>query len=57
MKKKCPMEWRTYTCKECGKKFDAMTGWAYAIVKPPQKRKMFCSWHCIQEYRRATGKG
>ena len=58
MKTKCPMQWKKYTCRECGKKFDVMNGigWAYAIGNPHQKRKMFCSWHCIQGYRRAHEK-
>ena len=54
MNTKAPVAWKTYKCKECGKNFEAMQGfdWAYAIGNRRQKRTMFCSWHCLQGYRR-----
>lgn len=44
--------WRTYQCRQCGKVFDALTGWAYAMETGHRQRRMFCSWHCLQTYRR-----
>ena len=48
---------RTHTCKQCGKEFEAYAGHIYKI--PTSKTDIFmwfCSYKCIQEYRKQTAK-
>ena len=38
--------------KDCKKKFYANNDWAYQIKKGPRDKKFFCSWKCLQKYKR-----
>ena len=39
-------------CKQCGKRFEASSEWAYKESKGHKHFLWFCSYHCIQAYRR-----
>lgn len=41
------------TCPVCNKKFVAsVSDWVYAIRIGTHKPKFFCSWSCLQKYRK-----
>lgn len=41
-----------HTCRQCGKKFEGGSEWAYKIPLGHRKAIWFCSWKCIQAYRK-----
>ena len=52
-------DWKTYKCRQCGKKFDVLfaSEWCYKLnINGRTTKKMFCSWSCIQAYRKANPK-
>lgn len=41
------------TCPVCNKNFTAsVSEWAYAIRSGTHRPKFFCSWSCLQKYRK-----
>ena len=39
-------------CKTCGKKFEARPEYAYKYSPSGEKFYWFCSYHCLQDYKR-----